>query len=270
MNHKGPRVTATARRIYDNCLILAPDDMPLGRCPERRAQWYLINNLAEVVGTNPLTIRLNFEPAGRFGADQEIVTGAKENRCVVCGIHESLTRHHVVPQCVRRLLPSSLKRWCSHDIVALCTGCHQRYGTYEHEYMEDLLRKHNALDEYYNLRRKFTGDTIACLLMRTLQKHDNAIPEAARAKMLDRIRELKNIPETEPIPATLTFPTRTPGLGRFLMSKVTDHFELIRGWRKHFVETMQPRHLPSGWTVDYYPAGRNLTAPERHLPHSQV
>ena len=34
------------------------------------------------------------------------------------------------------------------------------------------------------------------------------------------------------------------------IESIEDLGEFMRGWRKHFVETMNPKHLPYNWTVD--------------------
>jgi hypothetical protein len=243
---------ATTRRIYDNCLITAPDGMSLGRCTESRVRWYLRNGLADVISTEPTVIKLRFEPRGRAGAEQEIVTGAKENRCVVCGTNESLTRHHVVPSSLSIHLPLHYKRWCSHDVVPLCSHCHYSYN--EKAYMEELLKEYGIEEEFEQLNTTYCNQRRAYILWRGLRKNGHVIPLEAQAKMRARLRGLLGIPDDQETPETVARPTKVPSLGRFLMSKITDHFGLIKMWRKHFVETMQPRYLPRGWTIDYYPS----------------
>lgn len=96
-----------AKPLYDNCLMQAPDGELLCTCDRKKAEWYVIKELAEIVTDQPTyTIRLKFEPKGRAVGDVgKYYQMAKENKCVVCGAKDSYIRKNVVPRDYRRHFP---------------------------------------------------------------------------------------------------------------------------------------------------------------------
>lgn len=68
---------------------------------------YIKKGIGELVTESPLTVRLNFEPAGRaVGQTGMYYLTAKENHCVVCGYSEKYVRKNVVPREYRKYFPS--------------------------------------------------------------------------------------------------------------------------------------------------------------------
>ena len=51
--------------LYHNAMLEAPDGQPLCVCDEKKARWYVKNDLGKIVKEDPFTVKLNFEPAGR-------------------------------------------------------------------------------------------------------------------------------------------------------------------------------------------------------------
>lgn len=120
----------STKPIYENCLILAPDDEPLCRCDKKKIDWYLSRNLAEVLQEDPAIIRLTFQPNGRgvsAGKGDPQVDNlyyvdykpGKRNQCVVCGAEENYMRFHIVPSKYRCFFPEKYKAHRSHDILLL-------------------------------------------------------------------------------------------------------------------------------------------------------
>ena len=63
-----------------------------------------------VVCENPITVRLNFEPAGRPSTDyDQYYLLEKSNMCVVCGSKDSILRKNIVPHEYRRNFPTFFK-----------------------------------------------------------------------------------------------------------------------------------------------------------------
>lgn len=118
---------ATQSKVfYDNCLLEAPDGELLCIIDRRKASWYLNQNLGTQISDNPLTVRLNFEPAGRASGDVgRYYQTPKENRCVVCGRRDAYIRKNVVPREYRKHFPVVMKSHTCHDILLLCPNCHQ-------------------------------------------------------------------------------------------------------------------------------------------------
>lgn len=84
-------------------------------------------------------LRLLFTPSN----DQptEFATEIKDNICVVCGVKNDLSLHHVIPACIRARFPDNEKNHTHQWCVLLCTDCHLR--------AEDVARPIYAA--HYNL-----------------------------------------------------------------------------------------------------------------------
>lgn len=104
------RYTATRSKVlYDNCLLQAPDGELLCTIDKRKARWYVERSLGEEVSSEPYTVRLNFEPAGRAEGDVgKYYQTPKENQCVVCGHKEAYIRKNVVPREYRKHFPGKI------------------------------------------------------------------------------------------------------------------------------------------------------------------
>ena len=74
-----------------------------------------------------VTVRLNFEPAGRSsGRAGGYYCNPKTNICVVCGTDESSLRKYIVPHEYRKFFPDVMRDHQSHDVLLMCLGCHQK------------------------------------------------------------------------------------------------------------------------------------------------
>lgn len=142
---------AAKRPVYENCTILAPDGQAICTVDFKKLQWYVKRELADPIDER--TIKLRFEPKGRFGVRRELRAGGaaegmgvnadeaamleqrerfyttfKENRCVVCGSEQNMARYNIVPSCYRAFLPTAQQPG-SHDVLLLCVPCHQKAST---------------------------------------------------------------------------------------------------------------------------------------------
>ena len=71
---------------------------------------YVEKERGAIVCENPLTVRLNFEPAGRPSSEyDQYYLLDKANKCVVCGQENSVLRKNIVPHDYRRHFPTFLK-----------------------------------------------------------------------------------------------------------------------------------------------------------------
>ncbi|PSN47595.1 Exonuclease 3'-5' domain-containing protein 2 [Blattella germanica] len=133
------------RPLYDNCILQAPDGEILSTCDHRKAEWYVFKGLGEIVTTDPLTVRLTFEPSGRaVGEVGKYYTTQKENQCVVCGKTESFIRKNIIPHEYRKFFPPVMKDHMSHDILLLCLECHLRSNILDVMMRNQLAEKCNA------------------------------------------------------------------------------------------------------------------------------
>lgn len=238
-----------------------PDGAFMSRLDAKRAQWYLSRNLATVTGDN--IIQLNFTPRGPGQADDLYYSSPKENRCVVCGTFDNLTRHHVVPHTYRKFFPNSFKSRASHDIVIICDTCH---ADYENNHAIRLTKKiakemgfpvhmgnpknvisdeekakrlariflgremaqHRKEEVQWRIEkligREMTAEDIARLANATLKNHKGKLPKGTKTHWSEVARVLT---ETNTIPA------------------------FIRRWRQDFIDHAQPKFLPTGWSVEH-------------------
>lgn len=110
---------------YANWIMNNPEGSFMCRIDAKRAKWYL--NLGIATLTSDKIIQINFTPRGPSQPADSYSSSHKENRCVVCGAQDHLTRHHVVPRTSRNFLPLEFKSRVSHDIVVICESCHEDY-----------------------------------------------------------------------------------------------------------------------------------------------
>ena len=240
--------------LYHNCLMLAPDGMPMCRLDKKRAEWYLSRNLAEKKADLPLTIQLKFCPNGLGKAGDSYYLAEKNNVCVVCGNPKDLTRHHILPYCFRRYFPAEIKDHCSYDIVPMCHLCHDKYE--KHAF--GLKKK---IAEEYGISMKTKGATInkeilllkkcACALLR----HGDKIPNDKRTKLLLPLLEHFKVKEI-----TLEQLTKTMKLnalikpkiswGELIVREIPDLQDFVYRWRIHFLKHMKPKFMSPYWNAE--------------------
>ena len=238
--------------LYDNILLLAPNNIKLCFCNRSKAEWYLSRDYAEYVSED--TIRLKFEPKGKGHDGDPFYLTPKKNVCVVCGSIESLTRHHIFPYCFRRYFPDRIKRHNSHDIVPLCVSCHDSYETQADRLKVELGREFGV---------PFAGNPV-CDKLLTVKRHASAlfgyrdrIPKDRVDCLFDTLRKhygKEEITEEEIALAARIKPvsksTQTRVYGQAIVQKITDLQAFVVRWRKHFLATMKPIHMPEYWSVD--------------------
>ncbi len=243
--------------LFDNCLILAPDNEPLSRCARQRAEWYLQMGLADQVSTDPLTIRLLFEPKARNGAKTDpLLACGKPNMCVVCGTEKDLSRHHIVPHCFIRYFPLLERIDCSlRHIFGLCRKCHQAYEELACEKKIELARRFNV---HYSPKLVIGSEEakhhFASGAANTLLKHRDKLPSHAIKKLEGNVRtflgrdqftqeDLKVLQGQWPVIQSFGRAAKE------IMEKITDYNDFIEEWRQHFVEFAKPKHMPAGWNI---------------------
>lgn len=244
------------RPIYENCTILAPDGTPIFRCARKKAEWYTSRGLASIESTDPFIARLKFEPAGPGNDGDEYLMDHKENRCVVCGSTDRLTRHHIVPYCYRRCMhhvPQYVTDY--HDILPLCYTCHH---VYEHKHADHLKQ---AVARLYHAPLNGKGLEINSPLNRAIRAawalhvHRSSMPPARIIDLEGRVAaHLGHAPNSMEIQA-LTEMSENPHGPDYkshaqLVVEQVNLQEFIIMWRKHFLRKMKPQFLPDKWDVN--------------------
>jgi len=244
-----------SKPLYSNCVIQDPDGRVICRSGERRVQWYLSKNLATKIQDDPLTIKLTFTPAGYGDAGDEYMLASKDNKCVVCGCANDLTRHHVVPYCYRVHFPEQSKSHTSYDILPACVGCHERYE------IEARLLRREILDELKiadNDQGETHWDAVKAIKAATaLKRHGDKIPAAKTAELRQVIMDFFKTTELteEDIDDAAKLEWRiVPEDYACASKKVVESQQSIdefaKRWREHFLKVMTPQHLPANWVAD--------------------
>jgi len=245
-----------AKRLYDNCIIQAPDGEMLSRCNTKKANWYIDKGLAVAVANDPLTIRLKFEPSGRNDSDPFTIE-AKQNICVVCGDVEDLTVHHVIPYCFIRCMPKGSAAHNIHDCLALCRPCHVAYEERANEKKLELSKRYDIPTtgehggERYVRTSKIIGMSIALV-----GKTKRPIPEERQKEIRQELIAILGYEPTHEELVTYantnfkTFKNDYKTFGEMLIERLESLDEFAREWRQHFVDTMKPKYLPNHWKVD--------------------
>lgn len=240
--------------MFDNCIIQAPDGIPLSRCSLKKLNWYLSRNLATLVGEN--TIRLRFEPRGRSGIDSPITLMPKPNLCVVCGATEDLTRHHIIPYCYIKNIKTDVRFDVVNDIFLLCDPCHTSYERLSYEKKRELASKYGFdignSECFINIQVNKASSAA-----RTLLKYRDVIPTERVEHLESLVKEClgKDRLTDDDLHLIMTEPKKLKvNVSGHVVTKMTDEFrrydEFAREWRQHFVDIMQPKHMPPEWSID--------------------
>ena len=235
---------------YFNGTILAPDGKVLCRAGKDRIRWYLSRGIAEEVKADTPTIRLLFKPGGPGEGGDAYMLSERPNFCVVCGSSDNLTKHHIVPHHYRRGFPEEVKAHASYDILPLCVPCHKKYEGFAISFC-DVAEKFGAPCEQW----KTETDKAVCGVAHAawaLLEHGDKIPEDRKVELNKRVATYygKDKASDEDIDAAqhLTWQRLVPKGLHILSTEELDVF--VRMWRGHFLEKMQPKFMPKGWTVD--------------------
>ncbi|KFO24205.1 Exonuclease 3'-5' domain-containing protein 2 [Fukomys damarensis] len=260
----GVGYSARKSPLYDNCFLHAPDGQPLCTCDRRKAQWYLDKGIGELVSEDPFVVKLQFEPAGRPESPGDYYLMVKENVCAVCGRTDSYIRKNVIPHEYRKHFPIEMKDHNSHDVLLLCTSCHAISNYYDNHLKQQLAKEFQApigSEEGLRLledpeRRQVRSGARALLNAESLPPHRKEellqalrgfySTDAVTDEMLQEAASLETrISNVSYVPHGLkVVQCHARGGLRSLM-------QLESRWRQHFLDSMQPKHLPQQWSVDH-------------------
>ncbi|XP_054828778.1 exonuclease 3'-5' domain-containing protein 2 isoform X2 [Eublepharis macularius] len=260
----GVGYSARKSPLYDNCFLYAPDGQPLCTCDRKKAQWYLDKGIAELVGTDPFIVKLLFEPSGRPESQVDYYLTVKENMCVVCGKTESYIRKNIVPHEYRRHFPIQMKDHNSHDVLLLCTACHAISNYYDNHLKQQLAEEFGApigCEEGVRLledpiRRQVRSGARALL-------NADSLPDARKEELLQVVKDFfHSVTVSQEILQAAAgleiricnesyMPHGLKVVQCFAKEGLHSLMQLERRWRQHFLDTMQPKHLPKQWSVDH-------------------
>jgi exonuclease 3'-5' domain-containing protein 2 len=240
------------RKIYGNCMVYSPDDVLMFRCSLKKANWYLIRDLAIVVSNDPLIVKLNFNPNGLGNHEKGYGLSEINNICVVCGTSEYLTRHHVVPYCYRRYFPIELKAHNFHDVLSMCADCHESYEYKAFELKKEISNKYNVpLDGVLDKNE----DLVKAIKYSKAIIFNNEIPKNRMEEMKGRIegyfgRSLTTEDLVDLSDKSYKAICKTHGEITVSMMNVDEIKDFVKLWRRHFVENNNCKFLPGKWNID--------------------
>jgi hypothetical protein len=236
-------------KIYGNYKVYSPDGKLMFRCGVKKAKWYLNKNLAHSVGEN---IYLNFNPNGLGYHNKEYGLNEMENKCVVCGSLDNLTRHHVVPFMYRKHFPLSLKSHNFHDILVMCVPCHENYEKKADIYKKYLFKHYNVENCYKPTEEEILINKKRKISMVLLYNSEN-IPKNRILELKSELRKIsgiKRITKKRLLNFSKIAKKSNENSIKLLISKV-DIESFIISWRKHFIENNKCNHLPKNWSIFY-------------------
>lgn len=274
-----------SKPVYSNCRLLRPDGSLLTFCDKNKVQWYLVRGIAtEEPGSDGRVARLKFEPnepgEGESGEaerkSQPYYDTAKRNQCVRCGSEQHLLRYSIVPRLYRPHMPERFKSHRSHDVVLLCVKCHNVATRAENALVEEIVEEYEIpLDGGPSIEWMRTR----AAAIRSVRGFAIALAGKQRRRMPKRrVEELKqevadffsSMPEAlgdvdgSDIDAMVNRakdlePPDCSSAGRFRHGRSViiavaaagemEHF--IKRWRRHFVASLHPAHMPPQWDVDH-------------------
>ena len=236
---------------YDNCKIYSLDDKFLGFCDQKKYDWYVKKELVTVIDDK--TIKLNFEPKlnGKDGKFEEYCKVEMKTQCVVCGNKKNLNKFHVIPSEFRKFFPIHMKSHASHDVVLVCTPCHNELNCIYGEYREFLLLKYNIEVNQESCKIKTCAKNQLKLINKSDKTKKNNIKMVNNETILneylghpysiEELEELKNLCIYDGIGSAKS-------IGEYIVSKNKNYLEQFEEtWRNIFIEQIEPKFLPECW-----------------------
>jgi hypothetical protein len=266
----------------ENWKVYHPSGRHMFTCGEKKAQWYLERNLATIIGKKK--IRFTFVPKGNgFEDNEEFGRGVREAKCVVTGRKDGLQRHHIVPYCYRSYFPEAFKSKNHHDVVLINHEIHSEYELLANLYKDDIAAVFGVMtiNEYnieYTTKLRDIGKENSIILntIHSLFKCYGKIPEEIKLEKLKFIADNTNIPYNVIIGFSYiqmyklylilkkihvseidAFKEKNRYLydhGYHVVQKLDTEekiMEFVKLWRNHFIDTMQPKYMPNGWSIDF-------------------
>ena len=238
--------------IYGNYKVLDRNGELLFKCGHDKFAWYLRKGLAVLVPSeNELdsdTIQLRFQHKGCGCKSDAFLLGEKDNKCVVCGTTDKLTRHHVIPHWYRKFFPAEYKEHQSHDVVPACEPCHMKYETeFAWGLKKELAIQYNAPFSSDDMEQARVLKTWA----NALHHYHEKIPQKRKDDLTINIAlAIGRFPNEDDIAdMACTDIEYDYSHGKKVVDQLTNFQEFAEMWRKHFVDSMNPQHLPLYWSV---------------------
>jgi hypothetical protein len=267
----------------ENWKVYHPSGRHMFTCGEKKAYWYLERNLAKLID-GERSIALTFIPKGNgFEDDEEFGRSIRIVRCVVTGVSDNLQRHHIVPYCYRTYFPEEYKSKNHHDVVLMNFEIHSEYEQKANKFKDEVAEIYDVktigeLNTEYTLKLRELGKPNA-IIMNTIHSLFKTYGRLSREGILEK---LQFIAENTGIPFDVVNKYNYIQIYKLYLFLKDDHInelyqfkeanrklydhgyhvaqkldteekieDFVKLWRNHFIETMQPKFMPNGWSVDF-------------------
>ncbi len=244
---------------YDNIVVLSQNDALLFRCNQRKANWYVGKGLAEVVKESPKTLKLKFITSGGDHDRHPYFIQKFENQCVVCGDKTSeLHNLSLIPICYRmpKAIVEPLNHLIAHDKQQICTSC-------QREYLPAVEQRKKFLAALAGV--SYSGiwflPTLDVPAVAALVKYDERIPTTRKNLLLNRIKDClgyqPSVDEMKHIFNLYVKKGRKPDVKssqvvvQQKIKSAEEYDDFCIGWRKYFIEKMNPRFMPKHWDPEF-------------------
>ena len=267
---------------FENWLVYHPCGRHMFTCGEKKALWYIERNLATIIGKNK--IKFTFKPKGNgFEDNEEFGRSIRESKCVVSGIEINLQRHHIIPYCYRTYFPEEYKSKNHHDVVLINHEIHSQYELRANEYKDIIseiygvktIREFN-IEYTTKLREIGKKNSILLNAIHSIFKCYGKMPDRIKYEKMVFISKNSNIPLEIILKLNyiqlykLYLLVREAHVNEISQFKFENRYlydhgyhvaqklnteekikEFVKLWRNHFIDTMKPKHMPNGWSVDF-------------------
>lgn len=266
----------------ENWNVFHPNGTHMYTCGENKVKWYMSRFLAHICGDK--SIMFNFIPNGDWTKDAaEFYRSIRIPQCVVTGMNYDLQRHHIVPYCYRSYLPTRYKSRSHHDVVLINDKQHMAYERKATEFKKYISEYYNIptigeLNKLYIAEMKQNATEFSgivkeiSILLKLGSNLDND----------NKIRRIKHLSEITNIDYDVMIEFNYIQFLKLLLLVKKDHLkrsnsfkrlnkykydhgyhvmqkldseekidEFIKMWRNHFIDTMNPQFMPTGWSVDF-------------------
>lgn len=174
------------------------------------------------------------------------------------------SRKNIIPHEYRKHFPIEMKDHNSHDVLLLCTSCHAISNYYDNHLKQQLAKEFQApigseegLRLLEDLERRQVRSGARALL------NAESLPAHRKEELLHALREFYNtdIVTEEMLQEAASLETRIYNesyiphglkvVQRHTEGGLRSLMQLESRWRQHFLDSMQPKHLPQQWSVDH-------------------
>ena len=136
----------------------------------------------------------------------------------------------------------------------MCQDCHYDY---ENNYAQELKRE---LEEECFIERPTltldkirTGKAYALAILLSDEVRAAKIPKSRKYYMYNELKEVfghSRLPEIVDMKLTKMMSKQDLEIGKEVLELQLSNEEFILMWRKHFIDSMNPQYLPTGWSID--------------------